>query len=263
MSRPLLPLLIVGNKNYSSWSLRGWLLLKQFNIEFEEQLIQLFDSLAKPTLKQYSATGKVPVLVINRNNRTDDNQNNPQICVTDSLSIGLFANDYLTDLDIWSGLIKSDIDKDNGLLQKQRAFCQSIVSEMHSSFNGVRNEMPMNVRATAKINPSESCLADLDRIEDIFEQCLQGADLSKQTDCYLFGKFTIADAFYAPVVLRLKTYTEHSGLKLRATTKQYMDVMLSNPYIQDWVKNALQETRIIKENEAGEILSLEGVLGSF
>lgn len=250
MSHPLPPLLIVGNKNYSSWSLRAWLLLKGFNIEFEEQLIQLFDASNKPTLEKYSVTGKVPTLVINRNDAVN------QVAITDSLAIGIFANDYLTDLDIWSGLNKADIDDANIVLQKQRAFCQSIVSEMHSSFTGVRNEMPMNIRATAKINPSESCLADLNRIEDIFQTCLDGRD---ETD-YLFGKFTIADAFYAPVVLRLKTYMAHSGLTLRATTQQYMQVMLNNPHIQSWCADALKETRIIDKNEAGEIISLEGVL---
>lgn len=262
MSHPLPPLLIVGNKNYSSWSLRAWLLLKGFNIEFEEQLIQLFDASNKPTLEKYSVTGKVPVLVLNRDNFSDDDNNNPQICVTDSLSIGLFANDYLTDLDIWSGLIKFDIDKDNGPLQKQRAFCQSIVSEMHSSFNGVRNEMPMNIRATAKIKPSVACLADIERIEDIFEQCLNSeqALVENEETGYLFGRFTIADAFYAPVVLRLKTYMAHSGLTLRATTQQYMQVMLNNPHIQSWCTDALKETRIIDKDEAGEIISLEGVL---
>lgn len=259
------PLLIIGNKNYSSWSLRGWLLLKGFDIQFDEQLIQLFDDSNKPVLDKYSATRKVPILVINKDDASHQDINS-QIAITDSLAIGLFANDYLTDLDIWSGLNRADMDKadlnlKNSTQQKQRAFCQSIVSEMHSGFMGVRNEMPMNIRATVKVKPSEACLADLERIEDIFQQCLHHNALSESEGSYLFGRFTIADAFYAPVVLRLKTYMDNSGINLRATTKQYMKVMLNNPHIQSWIEDALQEIRVIEKDEAGEILSFEGVLG--
>ncbi len=250
------PLLLIGNKNYSSWSLRGWLLLKAFHIEFDEQLIQLFQPTFKPSVQQYSAAGKVPLLVLN-----PEAPSAKQVVISESLAIGLFTNDYLTDVDIWSGKPKSVLLDDDVALQQQRAVCQSIVSEMHAGFMGVRSEMPMNIRATAKVTPSDACLADLARIEAIFAQGL-GSDAYKSSqNNYLFGEFTLADAFFAPVIFRLQSYVDHSNVSLTATTRQYMDVMLNNPHMQQWREAALQETRILAEDEAGEIVSLAGVLG--
>ena len=240
------PLLIIGNKNYSSWSLRAWLLLKAFNIDFNEQLIELFHPSATPILDEHAPTGKVPVLVYG--------ENDEKVMVWDTLAIAIHANDYLTDLDIWTGLSKSDIDNSNRI---NSAYCQSIVAEMHSGLMGIRSDMPMNIRAIAKIQPSAACLKDIARIEKIFADCLE----NRATDSYLFGRFTAADAFFAPVVLRLQTYADASDIVLKPTTKQYCETMLNNPHIQAWIDSALKETRVIKEDEAGEILSLNGVLG--
>ena len=240
------PLLIIGNKNYSSWSLRAWLLLKAFNIDFDEQLIELFHPSATAILDENAPTGKVPVLVYG--------ENDEKVMVWDTLAIAIHANDYLTDLDIWTGLSKSDIDNSNRI---NSAYCQSIVAEMHSGLMGIRSDMPMNIRAIAKIQPSAACLKDIARIEKIFADCLE----NRATDSYLFGRFTAADAFFAPVVLRLQTYADASGIVLKSTTKQYCETMLNNPHIQAWIDSALKETRVIKEDEAGEILSLNGVLG--
>jgi glutathione S-transferase len=116
--------------------------------------------------------------------------------------------------------------------------------------------MPMNIRATAKIQPSNACLNDIARIEKIFEDCLK----ERSKNSYLFGSFTAADAFFAPVILRLQTYADASGIVLKSTTKQYCETMLNNPHIQAWREAALKETRIIEEDEAGEMLSLIGSL---
>ena len=244
------PLLIIGNKNYSSWSLRAWLLLKAFGVDFNEQLIELFHPSASSILNEHAPTGKVPVLVYGEN---DD-----KVTVWDTLAIAMHINDYFTDIDVWTGLSKSDthtnIDNSN---RKNSAYYQSIVAEMHSGLTGIRNDMPMNIRATAKIQPSDACLTDIARIEEIFADCLEG----RSEDSYLFGQFTAADAFFAPVVLRLQTYTDASSIELKPTTKQYCETMLNNPHIQAWIDSALKETRVIKEDEAGEILSLNGVLG--
>ena len=121
---------------------------------------------------------------------------------------------------------------------------------------GIRSEMPMNIRAIAKIRPSAACLADIARIEHIFAECLT----NRSPDSYLFGDFTAADAFFAPVVLRLQTYAKASGIILTPLTEQYCQTLLNNPYVQAWQKSALKETRIIEEDEAGKILSVEGVL---
>lgn len=235
------PLLIIGNKNYSSWSLRAWLLLKMFDINFDEQPIALFSDSAKPILQAHSATGKVPVLV-------DDGIN---IC--DSLAIALYVDDYLTDKSIWGNEKNS---------KAERSHCQSLVAEMHSGLMGIRSEMPMNIRATARIQPSKQCLADIVRVEKIFAQCLQNRaknnGLAKE---YLFGEFSIADAFFAPVIFRLKTYANASNIALKPTTEQYCKVMLDNPYMQQWQVLALQETQVIADDETGEIVSVAGVLG--
>ena len=241
------PLLIIGNKNYSSWSLRAWLLLKAFNIDFDEQLIELFHPSATAILNEHAPTGKVPVLVYGEG---DD-----KVTVWDTLAIAIHANDYLTELDIWTGLSKSDT-KNNTSNRINSAYCQSIVAEMHSGLMGIRSEMPMNIRAKAKIQPSAACLKDIARIENIFADCLK----NRPKDSYLFGAFTAADAFFAPVILRLHTYADASGITLKPITKKYCEMMLNNPHLQTWQEAALNETRIIKEDEAGELLSVAGVL---
>ena len=241
------PLLIIGNKNYSSWSLRAWLLLKAFNIDFDEQLIELFHSSATPILNEHAPTGKVPVLVYG--------QGDEKVTIWDTLAIAIHANDYLTDLDIWTGLSKSNTESDTSN-RINSAYCQSIIAEMHSGLMGIRSDMPMNIRATAKIRPSAACLADIAHIEHIFAECLT----NRSSDSYLFGDFTAADAFFAPVVLRLQTYAKASGIILTPLTEQYCQTILNNPHVQAWQKAALKETRIIEEDEAGEILSVEGIL---
>ncbi len=241
------PLLIIGNKNYSSWSLRAWLLFKAFNIDFDEQLIELFHPSAIPILNEHAPTGKVPVLAYA--------QDEEKVTVWDTLAIAIHANDYLTELDLWTGLRKSDAET-NTRNRINSAYCQSIIAEMHSGFIGIRSEMPMNIRAKAKIQPSNACLNDIARIETIFEDCLK----ERSKDSYLFGHFTAADAFFAPVILRLQTYADASGIVLKSTTKQYCETMLNNPHLQAWREAALEETRVIKEDEAGEILSVVGVL---
>lgn len=242
------PLLIIGNKNYSSWSLRAWLLLKAFEIEFDDQPIELFDVSALPILKEHAPTGKVPVLVYG--------QGNEKVTVWDTLAIAIYANNFLTETDIWTGILKSEVNEASSSHRKNSAYCQSIVAEMHSGLTGIRNEMPMNIRATAKIQPSSACLADITRIETIFAECLK----ERPTGSYLFGQFTVADAFFAPVVLRLQTYASASGLTLQPTTQQYCQTMINNPHMKVWIDAALKETRIIKEDEAGDIVSLAGVL---
>ena len=241
------PLLIIGNKNYSSWSLRAWLLLKAFNIDFDEQLIELFHPSATPILNEHAPTGKVPVLIYG--------QGDEKVTIWDTLAIAIHANDYLTDLDIWTGLSKSNTESNNSN-RINSAYCQSIIAEMHSGLMGIRSEMPMNIRATAKIRPSAACLADIARIEHIFVECLT----NRSSDSYLFGHFTAADAFFAPVILRLQTYAKASGIILTPLTEQYCQTLLNNPHVQAWQKSALKETRIIEEDEAGKILSVEGVL---
>lgn len=245
------PLLIIGNKNYSSWSLRAWLLLKAFNIDFDEQLIELFHPSATPILNEHAPTGKVPVLVYG--------EGDEKVTVWDTLAIAIHINEYFTDINLWTGINKADADAQHDHRHRiDSAYCQSIVAEMHSGMTGIRNEMPMNIRATAKIQPSSACLADITRIEAIFAECLK----DRPEDSFLFGAFTAADVFFAPVVLRLQTYADASNITLQPHTKQYCQTMLNNPHIKAWIQAALQETRIIEEDEAGEIVALTGILSA-
>ncbi len=245
------PLLIIGNRNYSSWSLRAWLLLKAFNVDFDEQLVELFHPSARPTLEAHSPTGKVPILVYGEDNN--------KVTVWDTLAIAIHVNEYFTDIDIWTGIDKSNAEKRNNNQSRiNSAYCQSIVAEMHSGLTGIRNEMPMNIRATAKIQPSDACLADIARIEDIFADCLK----TRPADSFLFGAFTAADVFFAPVVLRLHTYADASDITLQPLTKQYCQTMLNHPHMKAWQQSALTETRIIEEDEAGKIISIAGVLAN-
>lgn len=218
--------LLIGNKNYSSWSLRPWLVLKAFGVGFDEIQIKLFTEDAKPTLDRYSVTGKVPVLI----HKTEDKE----VQVWDSLAIAEYANDHFIKENAWG------VDP---------ATARSIVCEMHSGFFGLRNDMPMNIRAKRKVTPSEQCIADIARVDAISTELR--AQYATAGD-YLFGSFSIADAFYAPVVYRFRTYADHAGIELSDATKDYCQTMLAHPSMQKWETEALKEVDIIVHaDEAG------------
>ncbi len=205
--------LIIANKNYSSWSLRAWLVLHAFNIDFQEIQLELFSDKFKQTLAQYHATGKVPLLI-------DSGKANAgkEKVIWDSLAIAEYiAEHYVTNA--WG---------------KHKALARSLACEMHSEFFGIRNEMPMNIRATRKITPTKDCLKDIARINH---------------------EFGIVDAFYAPVVFRFATYAEHSGIILDKEAQRYCDNMLNHPSMLEWQRQALLETSIVSEDEAGEEIS--------
>lgn len=217
--------LLIGNKNYSSWSLRPWLLLHGFGVEFHELQIKLFTQEAKVILDKYSPSAKVPVLI----------HNNKQIW--DSLAIIEYANEHLIKENAWGA------DPD---------IARSMVCEMHSGFFDLRNEMPMNIRASQKIKPSQQCLADIARVDTLFSQLR--AKYEQQGD-YLFGSFSVADAFYAPVVFRLKSYAEQSNIPLSDKSKDYCQTLLAHPSMQTWQDQALKEVDVIlqAELEADEV----------
>lgn len=217
--------LLIGNKNYSSWSLRAWLALHAFGLDFEEIQLKLFTEEAKPILQRYSPNGKVPVLI----HETKEGEQK----IWDSLAIAEYANEHFIKENAWG---------------VNPAMARSMACEMHSGFFGLRNEMPMNIRATRKIAPSEQCLADIARIESLFADCRSA--YSEGGD-FLFGAFTIADAFYAPVVFRFETYAAQAGVTLSPVMRAYMQAMLAHPSMQLWKKLALEEADIVNEDEAG------------
>lgn len=211
--------LIIGNKNYSSWSLRAWLLLKQFQIPFEEIRIPLFTEEFKQKIKQYSPTGFVPTLCV-------DDQS-----IWDSLAICEYIADAYPELHCWPGDLQT------------RAMARSVSNEMHSGFFQIRNLLPMNCRTKTVVGDiSPELQAEINRICEIWRTC--------RTRCagegdFLFGDFSIADAMYAPVVLRFKGY----GIEVGEIEATYMETMLSLKSLQEWLAGAMEEQEIIAHYE--------------
>ena len=197
--------LVIGNKNYSSWSLRPWLAMKMLGIAFDEIRISLYGPGSKERILQHSPAGKVPVL---RDGET---------VVWDSLAI----LEYLAEKhpQLWP----SDA--------RQRAQARSVAAEMHAGFAALRQHMSMNTRKRypGKGRTAES-MADVARIDEIWSQA-RGP--------FLFGDFTAADAMYAPVVLRFRTY----GVEVRK--QSYMDAMLALPAMREWIEAAEREPESI------------------
>lgn len=211
------PVLVIGNKNYSSWSLRPWLLMQVTGIAFREVRIALYTSAAKQEILRYSPSGKVPCLV------------ERGLSVWDSLAIG----EYLAETrpGLWPDAPEA------------RATARSISAEMHSGFASLRQHMSMNCR---KSYPDQGrtpeVLEDIRRIVSIWSECR--ARFSAGGD-FLFGRFSIADAMYAPVVLRFRTY----AVDLPPACRAYADAMLALPAMQAWLDAAEREVETIPAAE--------------
>src|SRR5690606_26955801 len=172
--------LILGNKNYSSWSLRAWLLLRQLEVPFDEEVVSLDSPEFKPRLTQLSGAGRVPVLI------------DAERVVWDSLAIAEYVAEKLPDSGVWPANSEA------------RSMARSVVCEMHSGFFQIRQRLPMNVRALLpKMGWNVEVQAEVDRIEAIWAEARERFG---QGGRFLFGKFCAADAFYAPVVFRFVTY---------------------------------------------------------
>jgi glutathione S-transferase len=203
------PVLVIGNKNYSSWSLRPWLLMKVAGIAFSEVRIPLYGPGAKREVLRYSPSGKVPCLV------------DGDTRVWDSLAIG----EYLAEMHV--GLWPE--------APEARALARSISAEMHSGFPNLREHMSMNCR---KRYPGKgrtpAALEEVDRIFSIWIECRERFGGNGD---FLFGQFSIADAMYAPVVLRFRTYE----VELPPACSAYAGAVLALPAMQEWLAAAEQE----------------------
>jgi len=211
--------LVIGNKNYSTWSLRPWLLMTHFNVNFTEQLESLAPEKLSERLAQYSDSKKVPVLV------------NKELNVWDSLAICEYVNEQCLAGRGWP--------KD----PSQRAIARSVSAQMHSGFGAIRNEMPMNIRAKRRVELSEDAKNEINQMQLLWHRLLQNSG-----GPWLFGEFSIADCMYIPVILRFETY----GISLLPSTKQYRDAVFANEAVKHWIDAALQETEIVEVDEAGE-----------
>lgn len=207
--------LIIGNKAYSSWSLRPWLLMRHAGIEFTEVRLPLYTTSWDETIGKYSPTGKVPVLV------------DGSVTVWESLAICEYLADKFPDRGLWPAASET------------RAVARAISAEMHSGFVGLRTEMPMNMRRRIpdKIRTS-AVTAEIGRVVSIWNDIR-----SRFGDGgpYLFGDFSIADAMYAPIVSRFATY----AVELDGTAARYADTILKLPALRDWYAEAQLETEVI------------------
>ncbi len=211
--------LIIGNKNYSSWSLQPWLLVKYFQIPFEEVLIPLSEGSYQSEIDKYSPAGKVPVLV------------NGAIKVWESLAICEYIAELYPEKNMWPRQIE------------RRAWARAVAQEMHSGFVPLRTHMPMNIRGwypgkgrTAEVG------FDIVRVLQIWEGCRRQC---KNDGPFLFGPFTIADAMFAPVVTRFKTY----GVKIINASAEYAQTMRELPAFQEWEAASVKERWVVQESE--------------
>ena len=207
--------LVIGNKNYSSWSLRPWLLMRHAGIAFTEVRIPLYTPESKQQIRRHSPSGKVPCLL------------DGGLAVWDSLAIAEYLAERQPELRLWP----SDA--------VQRAHARSISAEMHSGFAHLRSAMSMNCRARFPHHGrSDEAAGEIDRIERIWDACrAQHAHVGP----FLFGAFSIADAMYAPVVLRFRTYE----VQLDPVSRGYADAILALPAMRQWLQEAEAETEVI------------------
>ena len=211
--------LIIGNKNYSTWSLRPWVFMCQNNMEFDEELVSLFVEDTNDKLSDYDSDFKVPVL------------QDGDLTVWDSLSI----LEYLSENYLDGGGYPEDV--------KARALARSISNEMHSSFFNVRNELPMNCRKKfSNIELSDGAKQEVARIVDIWTMCR--VEFGKGGE-WLFGRYSIADAMFAPIAIRLAGYS----IQLDGVAEAYVQSVLRQPCIIDWMKQGRMEKEIIDEDE--------------
>ena len=211
--------LVIGNKNYSSWSMRPWVLLREAGIAFEERQLKFGDDGKPVGVDALSPTRKVPVLIVD---------GEP---VWDSLAIAETVAERFPDKQLWPADPKA------------RAYARSICAEMHSGFQALRGGMPMNIRSR---HPGKGLTAesqhDIDRVVGIWTECRSRFG---KNGALLFGRFSIADAYYAPVVTRFQTY----AVKLPPLAQAYCDAVLSLAAVREWMEGARRETEFVPADE--------------
>jgi glutathione S-transferase len=213
--------LVIGNKNYSSWSLRPWILLRHMAVPFNEVRLPLFLPESVERLKQYSPTGKVPAL------------QDGSLAVWDSLAICEYVSEQYLGGSGWPRSVA------------ERALARAFAAEMHSGFQALRNAWPMNVRLQRKMPVDAAIGRDIERICDIWKKCLE-----KSGGPWLFGEFGIVDAMYAPVALRFYSYQP----ELPELAAAYVRTQLGTPAMQEWMAAGKAEVEVIKEDEVGYLL---------
>jgi glutathione S-transferase len=211
--------LVIGNRNYSSWSLRAWLCMRRAGLAFEEIVIPLDQPATREQLELYTPSGRVPVLLAD------------QLTVWESLAICEYVHELT--------------GKGWPQAPAARAVARAVSAEMHSGFATLRSLWPMNARARNRRAATTAALAaDVERIDEIWNDCRHRFGAGGP---WLFGEYSIADAMYAPVVLRFKTY----GARISDTARWYMASVLEDAMLQEWLQAAKQEPWTIASDEVG------------
>lgn len=211
--------LVVGNKNYSSWSLRGWLAARAAGVAFDEVLVRLSEPGSRNELLRHSPAGKVPVL------------KHGSRVIWDSLAI----IEYLAEVRPEAGLWPAD--------PEARAHARSIAAEMHSGFQALRSSMPMNLRKSLPgKGRSRDVAEDIERIRAIWRACRERFGAAGP---FLFGHFSAADVMYTPVATRFRTY----AVELDQLCQDYADAVLTRSDFLAWRAAALDERAVIAEDE--------------
>ena len=214
---------VIGNKNYSSWSLRGWLMARIAGIEFEEILVPLDLPETAASIRKHSPSGKVPVLL------------HRGLAVWESLSIAEYLNDLKPEAGLWPAAVAA------------RAHARSISAEMHAGFSDLRSNMPMNIRASYPgKGMTPGVRADIERITGLWRDCRKRfAGAAPKDDGFLFGAIGAADAMFAPVVTRLRTF----GVPIDKDAEAYCAAIMAYPAMKEWVDAAKNEPWLIDSAE--------------
>jgi glutathione S-transferase len=212
--------LYLGNKNYSSWSLRPWLALKQAGIAFDEVVIPLYQPGSRETVLKYSPSGRVPAL------------KHGDVTVWESLAVCEYAAELFPAAGMWPSGAAA------------RAIARAASSEMHAGFTALRAHLPMNIRSTfPERGVTPEVQADINRIMAVWRDCR--SRFGEGNGEFLFGAFTIADAMYAPVVTRFRTYR----IELEREAQTYCDTIMALPAMQEWLTAARNEPMIVEQFE--------------
>lgn len=214
--------LVIGNRNYSSWSLRAWLTMRMAGLSFEEIVIPLHHPDSRDAILEHSPTGKVPVL------------HHGNVTIWESLAICEYIAETVPGARLWPETVPA------------RAEARAISAEMHAGFEALRTAFPMNVRADRPGVPvGADVQADIDRILAIWRGCRRKFGT---VGPFLFGRFSIADAMFAPVVSRFTTYR----VEMDALSREYASAVYHLPAMREWAAAAAAETWVIAEEEIGE-----------
>jgi glutathione S-transferase len=215
--------LIIGNKAYSSWSLRPWLALRHAGAKFEEIRVPLYTPGYKAQLLALSPAGKVPAL------RHGD------VLIWESLAICEYVAELFPQAKLWP----TD--------SAARAQARSLCTEMHAGFTAIRSAMPFNCRAKDRqVASSGELEQEITRVQTIWRECR--AAHQGRAGPWLFGHFTVADAMYAPIALRFVTY----GVQLDAVSVDYVDAIYRDRAVEEWIKAARHESETIPSSEVGQ-----------